>query len=142
MNIKLLSTALLVTALAGCAIHQDVKPVGTLPARQICVIENPAVAQAEFVQVYKRALEEKGFEVRQIAPGSPLTACAVTSTYTANWRLHWALVMHHAELRIYANGTPAGEAVYDSGREALGQYIRSGEKIRELVNQLFPGGAR
>ena len=138
MNSRLPAYALLAAALAGCAIHQDVKPVGSLPARQICVIENPAVAQDEFLQVYMRALRDKGFEVRQIAPGSPLTACPVTTTYNARWRWHWALVMYLAELRVYSNGQSAGEARYTSGREAPEQYIRAETKIRELVDQMFP----
>ena len=142
VNLKLIQSVVLGASLAGCAIHQDVRPVGSLPARQICVIENPAVAQAEFVQAYMRALQQKGFEVREISPGSPRDACPVTTTYTAQWRWHWALVMYRAELRIYSNGQNAGEAIYTAGREAPGQYIHAEDKIRELVDQLFPGGAR
>jgi hypothetical protein len=142
MNSRRIVAALLAAGLAGCAIHQDVKPVGALGTRQICVVENPAVSQDGFLKVYKRSLEDKGFEVRQIAPASPVTACPVTTTYTANWKWDWALYMKYAAINVYNNGQPAGEAVYDADANALGRYIKAENKIRELVNQLFPGGAR
>jgi hypothetical protein len=132
----------MVLALAGCAIQQTVRPVEKLQDRQICVIENPAV-RAGFMEAYTRSLTTKGYTVRQLPPSAAITACPVTSTYTANWRWDLALYMAYAEIRVYDNGQPVGEARYDSQRGGanMGKFIAADKKIDELVNQLFRGGA-
>ncbi|HXF45476.1 MAG TPA: Sbal_3080 family lipoprotein [Burkholderiaceae bacterium] len=128
--------------LAGCAIVQEVKPV-QVAAKQICIVANPKVMQAEFVEVYQRELTAKGFDVKLLSPDSPLTACPLTSTYSANWRWDLALYMAYAELKVYSDGKLVGEAVYDSrgGGASFSKFIRAEEKIKELVGLLFPKGA-
>jgi hypothetical protein len=128
--------------LAGCSIVQEVKPVA-VAAKEICIIVNPKVLQAEFVEVYQRELASKGFDVKLLSADSPLTACPLTSTYTANWLWDLALYMAYAELKVYSDGKVVGEAIYDSrrGGASLSKFIKADQKIKELVNLLFPQGA-
>lgn len=133
----------LVVGLTGCAIHQTVRPVEGIADHQICVIENPPV-KAGFIEAYKRSLTNKGYEVRQLPASAPITACTITSTYSANWRWDLALYMAYAEIRVFSAGKQVGEAKYDSlrGGANMNKFIDADRKIDELVNQLFPGGAR
>ena len=135
----LLPVALVLT---GCAIHQRVKPAGVIDGREICVIENPAV-RAGFVESYKRALSSKGYVVRQLPATASIAECQVTSTYTAQWRWDLAMYMAYAEIKVFSNGRPAGEATYDAlrGGGNMNKFIDADRKVGELVNQLFPGGA-
>lgn len=129
-------------SLSGCAIHQTVQPVEKLQAKQICIVQNGDVREG-FLDSYKRALTAKGFAVRQLPAGASLVECPITSTYTANWRWDLAMYMAYAEIKVYSDGKPVGEAKYDSTRGGgnMGKFIDADKKITELVNQLFPGGA-
>lgn len=129
--------------LVGCAIQQHVRPVDAIGDRQICVVENPAV-RASFLEAFKRSLTSKGYDVRQLPASSPITACGVTSTYTANWRWDLAMYMAYAEIRVFSDGKPVGEAKYDSmgGGANMNKFIDADRKVQELVDQLFPSGAR
>ncbi|MBK7277039.1 MAG: hypothetical protein IPI08_10940 [Betaproteobacteria bacterium] len=128
--------------LQGCAIHQAVRPVERLGEQQICIIENSAV-RSGFVESYKRALGAKGYVVRQLPSSASIIDCPVTSTYNATWRWDLALYMAYAEIKIFRNGAPVGEAKYDSqsGGANMAKFIDADKKIVELVNALFPGGA-
>ncbi|MBS0545697.1 MAG: hypothetical protein JSR40_18400 [Proteobacteria bacterium] len=129
-------------SISGCAIQQKVKPVDPLADNQICIVERRDV-KAGFLDTYKRALSAKGYAVTQLAPSASLRACPVTSTYTANWRWDLALYMAYAEIRVFNDGKPAGEAIYDAkgGGASFGKFIDAETKITELVDQLFPGEA-
>ncbi len=137
---RTITTGLLVSvALGGCAIHQTVKPVEGLEGRQVCIIENPAV-RAGFIEAYKRSLVNKGYVVRQLPASAAMTDCPVTSTYSANWRWDLALYLAYAEIKVYRDAKPVGEAKYDSQRGGanLAKFIDAEQKVDELVNQLFP----
>ena len=129
--------------LVGCAIQQHVRPVEAIADRQICVIDNPAV-RASFVEAYKRSLTGKGYEVRQVPASTPITGCGTTSTYSANWRWDLAMYMAYAEIRVFSGGKQVGDAKYDSmgGGANMNKFIDADRKIQELVDQMFPGGAR
>lgn len=135
--------ALTTISLVGCAINQTVKPVEQFAGTQVCIIVNPAVSQAGFLATYTRALTEKGYSVRQLSPGSAITECPVTSTYTANWRWDLGLYMAFADIKVFNRGQKSGQAVYDAmgGGANMNKFIRGEAKIMELVNQLFPGNA-
>ena len=136
---KRLIATLLIVGLAGCAIHQNVKPVERFEGKQVCVIENPAV-KYNFLSAFKQSLEGLGFDVKVLPATSALRECPITVTYTANWRWDMAMYMAYAEIKVYNNGQPVGEAVYDSlkGGANMGKFIKGEDKIIELVNQLFP----
>lgn len=128
--------------LGGCAIHQNVRPVEHFSDKEICIIENTSV-RPSFAEAYKRALTNKGYLVRSLPASASIVECNITTTYTATWRWDLALYMAFAEIRVYSNGKPIGEAKYDSQRGGanMGKFIDADKKINELTNQLFPGGA-
>lgn len=138
-----IALATIAFGLAGCAIQQTVRPVSAIADRQICVIENPVV-RSGFVEAYKRSLTTRGYDVRQLPANAPVNSCATTSTYTANWRWDLAMYMAYAEMRVFSDGKLVGEAKYDSlrGGANMNKFIDADKKINELVEQLFPGGAR
>ncbi len=142
MNTKktVLITTLLVAGLSGCAIHQNVKPVERFEGKQICVVENPAV-KFDFLDAFKKTLEGRSYIVKMLPATAGVRECTITATYTANWRWDLAMYMAYAEIKVYNNGQPAGEAVYDSlkGGANMSKFIKGETKIAELVNQLFPG---
>ena len=92
------------------------------------------------METFKKALEGRGFAVNILPVNSALRACPVTVTYTANWRWDLAMYMAYAEIKVFNNGQPAGEAVYDSlnGGANMSKFIKGEDKIVELVSQLFP----
>lgn len=140
---RVFTLLLLVTAFSGCAIHQNVKPVERFDDKQICIIEKPAVKPG-FLETYSRVLNRKGYVVKQLPPSASLVDCPVTSTYNARWKWDLALYMALAEIMVYKNGKPIGEATYDSlsGDGTLSKFVDAENKITELVNQLFPGDMR
>jgi len=106
---------LLVVVLAACSITQNVKPV------------TPA--------------ESKGLSVRVLDPGAGISACPLLTTYSANWRWDLAMYMAYAEMTVYRDGNEVGKATYDAlmgGGRVDKKFIKADEKVRELVNQLFP----
>jgi hypothetical protein len=131
----------LLVIFCGCAIQQTVIPVGKFESKEVCIIENPSV-RAGFIEAYRRTLQNKGYSVRQIPATSSITECPITSTYSANWHWDLATYMAYAEIKVYRDGRPAGEAKYDTHRGGgnLGKFINADNKIVELVNQLFPEG--
>ena len=137
---KSLVAAMIVLSMAGCAIHQNVKPVERFEGKQICVIENPAV-KFDFLPTLKKALEGRGYTVQVLPQTAALRECMVTATYTANWRWDMAMYLAYAEIKVYKDGQFAGEAIYNSlkGGANMSKFINGEAKIGELVNQLFPG---
>ena len=140
MNAKTLVIFIATFSVTGCAIHQNIKPVDRFEIKQVCVIENTAV-KFDFLLNYRKALEKRGYTVRMLPPAAALRECPITTTYTANWRWDLAMYMAYAEIKVFNNGQPAGEAVYDSlkGGANMGKFINGESKIAELVNLLFPG---
>ncbi|HWU99350.1 MAG TPA: Sbal_3080 family lipoprotein, partial [Oxalicibacterium sp.] len=102
----------------------------------------PAVKNS-FVESYKRALIQKGYEVKLLPANASLIECPITSTYTANWQWDLALYMAYAQVIVYNNAKPVGSASYDARRGGgnMNKFIDADKKIHELVNQLFPSGA-
>lgn len=142
MSGRIVVAGTLAVLVSGCAIHQTVKPVERFGGKQICIVENSAVKPG-FVESYKRALTSKGYSVRQLPASASMTECEIVSTYMASWRWDLALYMAYAEIKVYNNGKPTGEAKYDAQRGGanMSKFIDADKKIAELVNQLFPGGA-
>lgn len=130
----------LVIFLASCTtVRQTVKPVENYTYKEICVIDNPKVAQKNFLKAYKTALEKKGFVVKILDEGTNILHCDNTSTYTANWSWDLALYLTYVKLKVYEKGEVSGEAVYKLVRGGgFSKFINAEEKINELVGQLFP----
>lgn len=130
----------------GCTITQTAEPVmlAAGEGRAICVIENPDV-DASFLPAYKSALAGEGFAVTVIKPGSPVSSCALTSTYEADWSWDFASYMSHAVVVVYRNGAKAGQVVYDSPTAGFSLttriYDSTESKVADMVRQLFPAPA-
>lgn len=142
-RVSMLAALMLVGCIPAGLIDQIVRPVPAAApeGREICVIENPAVATKEdFFAAYQRALTERGFTVRKLTPDSPVAACPLTSSYTANFRWDMAFYMAYANLKVFRNGQLVGEAMYDAMLAGLTgkKWISAEEKLRELTKELFP----
>jgi hypothetical protein len=137
-NMAGLLALLAALALSACAIHQTVKPVPQGRHTEICVVESPSVRKG-FLDEYTRALEANGLAVRLLPMATPVDACPLVSTYNARWSWDLRLYMAYAELKVFVDGKPAGEALYDAtqGAGSLDKFIDAGKKIRELTDRLF-----
>ena len=131
-----------VLMLFGCSISQQVDPVPRMETQNICIIENPDV-RVGFIEAYRSALDSKGFQTKMLMKSSLPDDCPVTSTYTANWRWDLLFYMAFADITVYTNGLRVGRAVYDSlgGSGNPAKFINAENKIRELVDLLFPYSA-
>jgi hypothetical protein len=136
-------TYLLVILLPACSTTRTANPISIqeLNSKEICVIENKKV-KAEFLPIYKAALEKKGFSVKILEPDSNLASCPVTTTYVGEW---WGGIdqnMSYAEIVVYRNGNRAGDALYKTAPPLLTFtyeiYKTTDKKIENMVNQLFP----
>ena len=139
---KSLALLIVVLMFSGCAIRQTVSPIDKFEGAQVCIVQNPKVKEG-FLVAFKQVLIDKGYEVRVLEPSSSLDTCPITSTYTANWHWDMSVYMVYAAIKVYKNAKTAGEAIYDSrgGGANMGKFINAEEKVRELVNQLFPSRA-
>ncbi len=126
-------------ALSGCAIHQKVTQAARPSDSEVCLVDHPKVRDG-FKASLTRSLVGQGYSVRPLPAGSALNSCPVSMTYTANWRWDLATYMAYAELRVYQDGQPNGEAIYDSTRGGgnMSKFIEADKKIQELVVQLMP----
>lgn len=143
VSLAVVATAMALSACAYLPTFQRVTPVAASTAhREMCVIEDLSIRKS-FYNEYKLALEANDMSARLIPAGSPVTACPMTSTYRARWGWDQKVYLSYAELKVYADGQPAGEAIYDSAQVTKAErFIGSNEKIRELVGQLFPRPAK
>ena len=128
----------LVLVIAGCAIQQNVEPV-SVTSGEICIIENPDVRE-NFLVIYRRELEKKGYQTRVVPATSTLYECPQISRYTANWRWDFLYYLAFVDISVYEDGKRVGHVVYDSlqGDANLAKFVHGESKIVELVNQLFP----
>lgn len=127
-----------IVVLAGCAgAQQNVSPA-KLSLKQMCIVQNPAVSQAGFLDSLQLAMRSRGYEVRMVAPGSGPGACPQVAEYTANYRWDLALYLAYAEIKVYESQKQVGSAVYDA-RHVVGpsKFIKGDEKVNELVSQLL-----
>ena len=138
MKIRLAALASVVV-LAGCAgAQQQVNPVSTLSVKKMCIVQNPRVSQAGFLDSLQLAIRSRGYEVQVVSPGAGPAACPQVAEYTANYQWDLALYLAYAEIKVYQNQKQVGSAVYDA-RRVLGpsKFIKGDDKVNELVGQLF-----
>lgn len=125
---------------SACSITQTVDPIEDVFSREICVIENTAV-KSGFIAELKNSLHAKNFTVRTLSGDATTNDCPTVATYTARWSWDLTIYMSYAEITVFQDGRLAGRALYDatSGGGRLDKFVDAEPKIRELVNQLFPG---
>lgn len=128
-------------AVTGCSITQTVTPVAFTGAQapEICMIPAEGL-RAGFNTTYTAQLRSKGFQTRELRPGSPPASCALSTTYIGQWSWDLALYMSYADIQVFENGRQVGQALYDStsGGARMGKFIDAHSKIIEMTNQLFP----
>jgi hypothetical protein len=132
-------------AMTGCSIKQTVTPASLSPdlPSEICLIPAEGL-RTGFNTTYTALLKDKGFQTRELTPGSSPSTCALSTTYIGTWSWDLALYMSYADIRVFKNGRQVGQAEYDSrwGGGRLDKFIDAETKITELTNQLFPHGSK
>ncbi|MFL1415651.1 Sbal_3080 family lipoprotein [Pseudomonas fildesensis] len=142
----MLAPAFVLTALAlsGCSITQTVTPVSFAATQspEICMIPAEGL-RAGFNTTYTAQLRSKGFQTRELPPGSPPASCALATTYIGKWSWDMALYMSYADIQVFENGRQVGQAQYDStsGGARMGKFIDAQSKIIEMTQQLFPNAS-
>jgi len=91
-----------------------------------------------FTDTYRAALQEKGFTVKQLPPASNPSDCHLSTQYIAQWKWNLTIYMSYVEIKVYEDGRMIGKALYDARIAGLDKYINAEDKIREMVNELFP----
>ena len=122
----------IVAALVLCACAADrgrVRPAprdlaDRNPERRICIVENRHVAQPDFLDAYRAALEKKGYRVSVSQKNPQVSACPLTTRYVA-------YANGFAQLDLYWEGKPAGSAMHKSA--AFSQ-----EALQDIVDRLMP----
>ena len=133
------ASVLVLALIQGCSIKQNVEPVGQVPEKEVCIIENPDVKRG-FLEAYQQALRGRSCEPRVLPVGSGLASCPTVSTYEARWSWDLAVYMVYARIEVYQDAVSVGEATYDAtaGGGRMDKFINAGEKVNELVSQLYP----
>jgi hypothetical protein len=130
--------------LTGCSIKQTATPVALTPSQapEICMIPAEGL-RAGFNTVYTAQLRSKGFETRELPPGTPANRCALSTTYIGKWSWDLALYMTYADILVFENGRQVGQAQYDAtwGSGRPDKFIDAQSKIIEMTNQLFPNAS-
>ncbi len=124
----------------GCSIKQEVKSIKNLDSKEVCIVKNDKVRDT-FLETYRSTLEGKNYKVIIKERNSDdLQTCFVKSTYVANWRWDLAMYMAYAKISVFQNDKLIGEALYDSlsGGANMGKFINADNKIRELIEELYP----
>lgn len=135
---RLLVFPALVLALTGCSISQEIDPIESTHANQVCVLDNPKILMDEFQPEMQRQIQKKGIPTK-VYTGARPADCSHHLEYTANWQWDMAMYLTYAEMRVYDHAGLAGQAVYDARRGGgrLDKFGRTAEKIRPLIDQLF-----
>ncbi len=126
----------------GCSIKQEVQPVGGQVENEIAIIKDSAVREG-VLQTYTAALQSKGYIVNLLPDGSAIPKTGLSSKYYALWSWDLAIYMSYLVIDVFRDGVLIGKATYDSrsGSASFGKWVKGEEKIKELVNTLFPGRA-
>ncbi|MDM5181595.1 Sbal_3080 family lipoprotein [Massilia sp. DJPM01] len=134
--------SLTMAALAGCGMHQTVKPVERLGSKTVCIIDNKKAAQP-IREIVQGVLVSKGYEVKVLPDGASLGDCPVTATYDGTWRYRKSFHLERADIIVYKKGTQVGSASYkvDDDPSLASQMVNGDKKIAEMAEQLFPGKA-
>jgi len=122
--------------LSACS-TKNVTPVAGLDVKRICIIESPAgVGAGTFAEAYKKALEDRGYEVEVFPETARSSICPVTSRYAARWSWDGPIrYLAYAELRVYRGSETIGRARFDARNS---RFISAEHEVKEMVDALFP----
>ncbi|MDR1460619.1 MAG: Sbal_3080 family lipoprotein [Campylobacteraceae bacterium] len=135
--LKFLILGVVALGLSGCSTKQVINPVTNIEKKEVCITENKLV-NGSFLQVFTNTLVEKNYQVTLKQAYDNIEDCYLVTNYTANWAWDLAIYMIYANIKVFEKGTLRGEATYDArANVGFGKYINGGDKVRELVRQLF-----
>jgi hypothetical protein len=130
-----------VSILCACASQRSrVTPVAAPPAvtapaaeaqpepKRICVVENPRVAIADFLEAYRAALEKKGYSVTVVQRNPQPLQCPLFTRYTAFVGGSRGPLV---QLDVYRDGKRVGGATSRGGYDLE-------TDVRQLVDRLLP----
>ena len=132
---------ILVAALSACTIKQEVTPVSVASIQELCLRENPEIAQAAFEPALIRQIESRGVVVRSIGPREGWGECQHLATYTARWQWDIALYLSFVDITVSRrDGNVVGRANYNTtqGGLNLDKFGKTEDKLAVLVARLFP----
>ena len=138
---KILFLGLLPLGFIGCT-NIQVQAIDTQNLNKIstlCIIRNPAVQVEDFVPVLEKRLRFHGIHT-QLRNASEITDCPTQLHYSA--RRSWDAVTYlsWAELKLYQNGSPIGQAEYklkNKGGLSLTKWQSVETKINPVIDELF-----
>lgn len=137
---KISVAALCVLGLSACTTVK-VQKVDTAahPLEQVCIVENPKVAVADFLQVLEDGFQRHGIQT-SVHRGQIPESCEYTLTYTATRGWDFKPFLNMAELRLRKGKTNVASASYrHGGGLALNKWASTQEKLDPVIDQLLGG---
>ncbi|WP_336165531.1 Sbal_3080 family lipoprotein [Acinetobacter ursingii] len=129
--------------LASCTSVQ-VKPVASNEINaidQICIVSNPAVTIDNFVSVIEKRIQYNGIRTI-ILNAEDARKCKYQLTYSARRSWDGVTYLSWAELKLYKNSYPIGDAEYrlkGKGGLSLTKWQSVETKMNPVVDELFAG---
>lgn len=140
---KLLLGSSILLCLQACTSVQ-VKPISANHVNainEICISSNPAVTIDNFVPVIEKRIQYHGIKTR-VLTAAESRKCQYELQYSAKRSWDGVTYLSWAELRIYNNGQPLGDAEYKlkgKGGLSLTKWQSVETKMNPVVDQLFAG---
>ncbi|MDO4636943.1 MAG: Sbal_3080 family lipoprotein [Lautropia sp.] len=138
MQFRSIGLLLAIIGLAGCAVAPKITPVqDRSQLKNVCIIQNPKVKVADFIQVLQDRLNYHQISTHVIhadAAGS----CPITLTYTATRSWDFVPYLIHAEIQIWKD-----EHIISHGEYRLlngfKKWQRTATKINPIIDEMVTG---
>lgn len=140
---KILLSSVVLLSLQACTSVQ-VKPISSSDVNsinEICIVLNPAVTIDDFVPVIEKRIQHHGVKTRVLS-ANEARKCANQLQYSARRSWDGVTYLSWAELKIYKNGQPVGDAEYKlkgKGGLSLMKWKSVESKMNPVVDELFAG---
>ena len=135
--------AVLAVALAGCSVVQ-INGTHRTDDDVLCVVP-PEYRTAEVHDALITLLGRKGFQVRELAPGTPPGACRQTLVYAWRKEQYWlpAVVKQYGiDMDLYVDGQYRANASFEPSRNLVSphvKFVRFTRYLGRVLDRLFPG---
>ena len=140
---KVLLGSIMSLGLQACTSVQ-VKPIASSDMNainEICITLNPAVTIDDFVPVIEKRIQYHGVKTR-VLNSDEARKCTHQLQYSARRSWDGITYLSWAELKIYKNGLPIGDAEYKlkgKGGLSLMKWQSVETKMNPVVDELFAG---
>ncbi|MEN3968246.1 Sbal_3080 family lipoprotein [Acinetobacter sp. BWR-L5] len=140
---KIILTSVVFLGLQACTSVQ-VKPIAASDVNainEICIALNPAVTIDDFVPVVEKRIKHHGVKTRVLS-SDEARKCTHQLQYSARRSWDGVTYLSWAELKIYKNGQPIGDAEYKlkgKGGLSLMKWQSVETKMNPVVDELFAG---